>query len=114
MGEVAPDEELTWMRVWVWQHDKKKAVAATGTSGEHLGGHRVAPGERLPFTKKKGWMIQTQLEPGSKQFSAGKPALAMAMAIVKHSDGSTEVDQWSQAVTVGKRPAQRAGGRPRR
>jgi hypothetical protein len=26
----------------------------------------------------------------------------MAMAMVKHSDGSTGVEQWSQAVTVGK------------
>ena len=47
-------------------------------------------------------MIQTQLEPGSKQFSKGKPALVEAIAMVEHGDGSTGVEQWSQAVMVGE------------
>jgi hypothetical protein len=102
MGTVADGDELTWMRVWLWQQDGKKVAASFGTSGEHPGNHPLAPTERLPFKSRKGWMIQTELEPGSKQFSKGKPALAMAMALVKHSDGSTDVETWSQAVTVAK------------
>ena len=99
MGPVADGDKLTWMRVWVWQHDGKRVAAASGTSGEHLGGAKSS-NEKLPFTPKKGWMIQTELEPGSQQFSAGKPALAMAMAMVKHADGSKGVEQWSQAVAI--------------
>ena len=102
MGPVADGDEITWMRVWLWQQDGKKLAACFGTSGKHPGAHPLAPTERLPFKSKKDWMIQTQLEPGSKQFSKGKPALAMAMAMVKHSDGSTGVEHWSQAVMVGK------------
>jgi hypothetical protein len=99
MGPVADGDKLTWMRVWVWQQAGKRVAAASGTSGEHLGG-RTSSKEKLPFTDKKGWMIQTELEPGSQQFSAGKPALAMAMAMVKHADGSKGVEQWSQAVAI--------------
>jgi hypothetical protein len=103
MGPVdAGGDEIVWMRVWLWQQDGKKVAACFGTSGEHPGAHPLAPTERLPFKPKKDWMIQTELEPGSKQFSKGKPALAMAMALVKHSDGSTGVEHWSQAVSVGK------------
>lgn len=100
MGPVAEGDELTWMRVWVWQQDGERVVAASGTSGEHLGAHPVAESENLPFTAEKGWMIQTELEPGSEQFSGGKPALAMAMALVNHPDGTRDVEQWSQAVSV--------------
>ena len=100
MGPVADGDKLTWMRVWVWQQDGKRVAAASGTSGEHLGGRRRSSKEKLPFTGKKGWMIQTELEPGSQQFSAGKPALANAMALVEHADGTKSVEQWSQAVSI--------------
>lgn len=100
MGPVAEGDEISWMRVWVWQQDGTKIAASSGTSGEHFGAHPLAPSERLPFTPKEGWMIQTELEPGAEQFSGGKPALAMAMALVNHSDGTSDVEQWNQAVSV--------------
>ena len=100
MGPVARGDTLTWMRVWVWQQDGTHLAASTGTSGEHLGGHDASDREELPFTDDKEWMIQTELEPGSDQFAEGKPALAMAMAIVEHGD-SREVETWSQAVMIG-------------
>jgi hypothetical protein len=100
MGPVAPGVKLTWMRVWVWQLNGDQVAASTGTSGEHIGGPRKSPREKLPFTDGKGWMIQTALEPGSDQFAKGKPALATAMAIVEHEDGSTGVEHWSQAVKM--------------
>jgi hypothetical protein len=100
MGPVADGDELTWMRVWVAQQDGARVALASGTSGEHLGGHELSDMEVLPFTDKKGWMVQTQLEPGSEEFSPGKPALAMAMALVRHQDGTRDVEQWSQAITV--------------
>lgn len=111
MGEVEEGDEITWMRVWLWQLDGKKVAACFGTSGEHPGKHPLAPTERIPFKSKKKWMIQTQLEPRSKQFTKGKPALAMAMALVKHSDGSADVDHWSQAVMVGKQELRADGYR---
>jgi hypothetical protein len=113
MGPVADGDELTFLRVWLWQQDGKKLAVCFGTSGKHPGAHPLAPTERLPFRGKKGWMIQTQLEPGSKQFSKGKPALAMAMAMVKHKDGSTDVEHWSQAVMVGKQELRADGYRRR-
>ena len=64
MGPVADGDEITWMRVWLWQQDGKKLAACFGTSGKHPGAHPLALTERLPFKSKKDWMIQTQLEPG--------------------------------------------------
>jgi hypothetical protein len=101
MGPVSKGAELTWMRVWVWQEDGSKVAASAGTSGEHLGGHSPEASEQLPFTADDGWMIQTKLEPGSEPFSRDKPALAMAMALVKHADGTRGIEHWSQAVSIG-------------
>jgi hypothetical protein len=100
MGPVADGDKLTFMRVWIWQQDGAKVAASTGTSGTHIGGPKEVPREKPPFVPKRGWMVQTELEPGSKQFSTGKPALAMALAMVKRPDGSTDVEHWSQAVVV--------------
>jgi hypothetical protein len=100
MGPVAPGDSLTWMRVWVWQQVDDQVAASSGTSGTHLGSHPPSDMETLPFTDDKGWMIQTELEPGADQFVGGEPALAMAMALVQHSDGTSDVEQWSQAVSV--------------
>lgn len=100
MGPVAPGDTLTWMRVWVWQQDGDRLAVSAGTSGEHLGGHDPSEREQIPFTNAREWMIQTELEPGSDQFTEGEPALAMAMAIVER-DGDRDVETWSQAVMVG-------------
>jgi hypothetical protein len=105
MGTVADGDELTSMRVWVFQHTDTSVAASTGTSGEHLGGHAMVDEERPPF--KKRWMIQTQLEPGSEEFLADRPALAMAMALVTHADDSKDVEHWSQAISV-RAPAEHA------
>jgi hypothetical protein len=98
MGPVADGDQLTWMRVWVFQHTDASVAAAVGTSGKHLGGHPMVDEERPPFAGS--WMIQTKLEPGSEPFAPNKPALATAMALVTHADGSKDVEHWSQAVTV--------------
>jgi hypothetical protein len=99
MGPVPPGDEIISMRVWVWQQTDDQVAASAGNGGVHLGGHAPAPSEKLPF-KAPDWMIQTQLEPGSEQFSEGKPALATAMALVRR-DGTLEIDLWSQAVMIG-------------
>jgi hypothetical protein len=104
MGPVAPGDTLNWMRVWVWQQDGERVAASAGTSGEHLGGHEPTERERIPFTEDREWMIQTELEPGSDQFSDQKPALAIAMALVER-DGTVDVQTWSQAVMVGSEHA---------
>lgn len=100
MGPVAPGDTLTWMRVWVWQQDGDRLAVSAGTSGAHLGGHDPSEREQIPFTNAREWMIQTELEPGSDQFTEGEPALAMAMAMVER-DGDRDVETWSQAVMVG-------------
>jgi hypothetical protein len=100
MGPVAEGVKLTWMRVWVWQLNGDKVAASSGTSGKHVGGPRKSRREKLPFTAGKTWMIQTELEPGSDEFAKGKAALATALAMVEHEDGSTGVEHWSQAVSL--------------
>jgi hypothetical protein len=99
MGPVAEGDELTWMRVWVWQQDGERRAVSSGLSGIHLGGHKASPMEQIPFTHDKGWMIQTKLEPGSEQFSVGKPATAMALALVTRGE-SRDVQHWTQAVLI--------------
>jgi hypothetical protein len=100
MGPVADGDQLTAMRVWVWQQDGDMVSLSSGTSGHHLGGHPLAPSEKTPFTAQKGWMIQNELAEGSPQFCEGKPALGMAIALVTHADGSKDLEQWGQAVMV--------------
>ena len=104
MGDVEEGDELTWMRVWVWQQVGDNRAASTGLSGQHLGGHKVSQMEKLPFTSKLGWMIQTKLEPGSAQFVSGKAAEAMALALVTHADQTSEVQQWNQGVLIEGKP----------
>lgn len=100
MGGVQEGDELSWMRVWVWQQIGDNRAASTGLSGQHLGGHEVSKKEKLPFTSKLGWMIQTKLEPGSAQFVPGKAAQAMALALVTHADQTSEVQQWNEGVVI--------------
>jgi hypothetical protein len=45
-------------------------------------------------------MIQTALAKGSKQFVKGKPALAMAIAMVTRKNGDKDVEHWLQGVSI--------------
>jgi hypothetical protein len=100
MGPVAPGDTVHSMRVWVYQQVGTQVAASSGNGGEHLGGHPMSDRESLPFTDELGWMIQTELEGESAQFTKGKPALATAMAIVEHKDGSKDVEHWSQGILI--------------
>ena len=92
MGNTADGHSLSCMHVLLLQDVGGRVATATGVSG------RLTRKDR---PKKRGrWMVNTQLAKGSKQFVAGKPALAMAMAISKDEDGGTEIERWSQAVTI--------------
>jgi hypothetical protein len=92
MGDSAEGHSLGCMHVLLLQDVGGRVATATGVSG------RLTRKDR---PKKQGrWMVNTQLAKGSKQFVAGKPALAMAMAISKDEDGGTEIERWSQAVTI--------------
>ena len=110
MGPVGEGDEVLSMRVWVSQKAGAKVAFASGEGGKHLGSHAVSPREKLPFKgpgvangEAEGkWMIQTQLEEGSAEFAAGEPALATAIALIEHKDGSREVLQWSRAVAIRK------------
>jgi hypothetical protein len=99
MGPVAPGETLISVQAWVFQTAGTKVVAASGTGGKHVrGAHPLAKEDRPPFQGR--WMAQTALEKGSDQFVKGKPALAVAMAIVERGDGSRDIEYWTQAVAV--------------
>lgn len=98
MGPVEKGDEIIAMRVWLYQQTGQKVAASAGNGGVHLGGHPKIPTEKLPFKGAK-WMIQTQLEPNSPQFTKGKPALATAMALVRRG-GSVEIEHWSQGVLI--------------
>jgi hypothetical protein len=112
MGPVTPGDTIHWMRVWVWQQVDERLAASSGASGMHLGAHAPSDMETLPFTDTKGWMIQTELEPGAEQFTDGRPALAMALALVEHSDGSRDVEQWNQGVSIGSAHPEHGSAHP--
>jgi hypothetical protein len=106
MGPVGKGEKLDWMEVWLWQQQDDGVAASSGRAGRHLGGQRRSPREKLPFGAEKGWMIQTALAKGSKQFVIGKPAVAMAVAMVTRKNGNRDVEHWAQGVSIRElRPA---------
>src|SRR5918998_3186944 len=100
MGPVAKGDKLDSMEVWVWQQHEDGVALSTGKAGEHLGGPKRSPREKLPFSAEKGWMIQTSLAKGSKQFVKGKAALAMAIAMVTRKNGEKDVEHWMQGVSI--------------
>lgn len=93
MGPVADGDTITWMRVWVLQKDPSKMAEASGTSGDRVGSQE----ERPPYRGR--WMIRTELEPGSDAFSEDD-AIALAVAMVTHADGTRSTEHWSQAVSI--------------
>ena len=92
MGGVAPGDSLTSIHVLLVQDAGGRVATATGSS------RRLIRTDRPP--ERERWVVNTELEKGSDQFTVGKPAMAMAMAVVKHEDGGTEIDRWSQAVSI--------------
>jgi hypothetical protein len=100
MGPVAKGDTLESMEVWVWQQRDDGVALSTGKAGVHLGGPRRSPREKLPFSADKGWMVQTALSKGSKQFKKGEPALAMAIAVVTRKNGDKDVEHWMQGVSI--------------
>jgi hypothetical protein len=99
MGPVAKEDKLESMEVWVWQQRDDGIALSTGRAGVHLGGRR-SPREKLPFGSAKGWMVQTALAKGSKQFEKGRPAAAMAIAVVTRKDGTKDIEHWAQGVRI--------------
>jgi hypothetical protein len=101
MGPVAATDKITSMRVWVWQVVGDKIAVSSGIGGKHPGNHPLIPREKLPFETANGWMVQTQLEPGSGKFVEGEPALAMALSqVTDHAGNQKDVLQWNQGVLV--------------
>jgi hypothetical protein len=83
-------ESIHSMHVWVFQNvDGGVALASGDTRKQPVFGSDQ--GER--------WRVATALDPQSKEFNVGKPAVAVAIAIVGDGSGS-DVRQWSQAVSI--------------
>ena len=87
----AGEDEMPSMHVWIFQHTDKGAAVASGDNREQQPANRPGPPR---------WRVATGLDPASQKFAPGEPAVAMAMAIVRHEDGSLDVEHWSQAVIV--------------
>lgn len=85
-------ENLLSMHVWVFQNLDGGLALASGDKRE-----------QPEFTQEPEprWKVRTVLDPQSEQFVEGKPAVAVAIALVRR-DGSTDVHQWSQAVEIVK------------
>jgi hypothetical protein len=86
-GPVEPGRKVLAMQVWFFQRRLNGAAFASG-SRDDTG----------PFEER--WVIPTKLELGSDEFAVNEPAAAMALAIVQHPDGSKDVEQWWQSVTL--------------
>jgi hypothetical protein len=83
-------EDLTSMHVWIFQQTADGLAVASGDSR----------GPQPDVLKRSDrWMVVTGLDPESRPFDASKPAVAMAMALVKGGDGK-DVKHWSQAVQI--------------
>jgi hypothetical protein len=83
-------EKLISMHVWVFQHQDDGLALASGDTRE-----------QPEFTQdpEPRWRVRTALDPGSKEFALKKAAVAVAIALVSR-DGTTDVQQWSQAVVI--------------
>jgi hypothetical protein len=96
-GPVPDGDELIWILVWIFQNtsgeEATKSAAAYGESSKDDGS---------PFSGpfKNTWTIETEMAHGSDDFTAGRPAQATAMALVKNQDGSSVVDWWSEPVMM--------------
>jgi hypothetical protein len=83
-------ESLITMHVWVFQHLDDGLALATGDNREQ---------PEFTTEPEPRWRVRTTVDPGSKDFVLDKPAVAVAIALVKR-DGTTDVQQWSQAVQI--------------
>jgi hypothetical protein len=86
----AKGENLLSMHVWVFQNLESGLALASGDKRE-----------QPVFTEipEPRWKVRTVLDPESEQFVVGKPAAAVAIALVRRDNG-TDVHQWSQAVEI--------------
>jgi hypothetical protein len=86
----AKGEELLSMHVWVFQNLDSGLALATGDKRE-----------QPVFTEvpEPRWKVRTVLDPESEPFAVGKPALAVAIALVRRG-GTTDLHEWSQAVDI--------------
>jgi hypothetical protein len=99
-GPVKKDETLKWLLFWVIQNPPgERGVAAYGESPE---------GE----TFKDTWTIEAEMAgdktDGDNVFTAGLPALGIAMALVVDSENNERVEWWGDAVMIvagGEAPA---------
>jgi hypothetical protein len=83
-------ESLISMHVWIFQHQDDGLALAAGDTREQ---------PEFTTDPEPRWRVRTTLDPGSQKFLIGKPAVGVAIALVSR-DGTTDVQQWSQAVDI--------------
>jgi hypothetical protein len=89
MGPTKGDTPSS-MHVWVFQNqDDGLALASGDTRQEPV----------FTTDPEPRWRVRTALDPGSREFDPGKPAVAVAIALVER-DGTPDIQQWSQAVRI--------------
>jgi hypothetical protein len=93
MGPVPDGETIAAMHVWIFQDTPTGVAVASGDTREEQ-----------PSTEPHRWRVRTGLDPQSTEFLTDKPAVAMAMALVRRG-GDEQVQHWSQAVFISRERA---------
>jgi hypothetical protein len=83
-------ESLISMHVWVFQHLDSGVALASGDAREQ---------PQFTTDPEPRWRVRTTLDPGSRNFAVGKPAVAVAIALVRRGE-TTDLQEWSQAVDI--------------
>jgi hypothetical protein len=90
-GPIASGDVFKWVQVWVYQNPGEgPGAAATGRSGYE------------PTDIRNNWQVDTFLVKGSDQFSPGKPAMAMALALIWRGgkEEQREFYWWTEPIVI--------------
>jgi hypothetical protein len=93
-GPVDAGVTIPWMEVWFFQRTPEGMAVATGRSGADVHGTEDQP----PYEGR--WMIRTGLGAQSGEFSPDAPVTALAIAQFLRPDGTSDVMQWTEAVSL--------------
>ena len=97
-GPVPSGDKLVWVYVWIIQNGPGNHAAAA--YGETPHGANPSIGT---------WESKTHMAYKSSKFDPKRPALATAMALVRHGN-RREIDWWTEAIMLHDPDAPPAGG----
>lgn len=87
-GPIDSGDVITWIQVWIFQNPRRgRTAAAAGESG-------------WDDEFKRKWHVDTEMVQGSGTFEEGKPAQAMALALIKRGGRTKEFYWWSEPIML--------------